>query len=80
MRQYFGSLSSGTTLGLTPDGSPPAVDPDIQTELAHEIAAKTVAPLVTDRIYVIMLPPGVTSASSRMLRASMAFGDSRAQS
>jgi hypothetical protein len=46
-----GSLASGVTIDET----------QIQQELATEISAAAVAPLVDGRIYVVMLPPGVTS-------------------
>jgi hypothetical protein len=46
-----GSLASGVTI----------TEDQIQKELAAELAAATVAPLVDGRIYVVMLPPGVTS-------------------
>jgi hypothetical protein len=46
-----GSLASGVTI----------TEAQIQQELAAELAAGTVAQNVDGRIYVVMLPPGVTS-------------------
>jgi hypothetical protein len=46
-----GALASGVTITET----------QIQQELAAEITDAGVAPLVAGRIYVVMLPPGVTS-------------------